>query len=68
MSMSLSVLTDGIRGRRRAFHEVEVRGYFGRVHLEVENIPSDNPKTGRIVALSVAKALRNQTAPFVIGL
>ncbi len=26
MAMSLSALTDGIRGRRRAFHEVEVRG------------------------------------------
>lgn len=55
-------------GVERNTHEVEVRGYFGRVRIEVENIPSDNPKTGRIVALSVAKALRNQSAPFVIGL
>jgi aspartate dehydrogenase len=48
-------------------HEVEVQGYFGRVRIEVENIPTSNPKTGRIVALSIAKALRDQTAPFVIG-
>jgi aspartate dehydrogenase len=52
----------------RNTHEVVVEGYFGRVRIDVENIPSENPKTGRIVALSVVKALRNQTAPFVIGL
>lgn len=52
----------------RNMHEVEVNGYFGRVRIEVENIPSSNPKTGRIVELSIAKALRNLSAPFVIGL
>lgn len=48
-------------------HEVEVVGYFGRLRIEVENIPSANPKTGRIVALSIVNALRNRTRPFVIG-
>ena len=48
-------------------HEVEVEGFFGRLHIEVDNIPSENPKTGRVVAMSIAKALRNRTAPFVIG-
>jgi aspartate dehydrogenase len=52
----------------RNVHEVEVAGHFGRLTLRVENEPSSNPKTGRVVPLSVAKALRNMTAPIVIGL
>jgi len=30
-------------------------------------VPSANPKTGRIVALSVVKTLRNLTQPLVVG-
>lgn len=52
----------------RNVHEVEVVGHFGRLFLRVENEPSDNPKTGRVVPLSVAKALRNLSAPIVVGL
>lgn len=48
-------------------HQVELQGYFGRLRIEVENTPTSNPKTGRIVALSIARALRDRTAPFVIG-
>jgi aspartate dehydrogenase len=52
----------------RNMHEVIARGYFGELRLEMRNIPSDaNPKTGRIVALSVAKALMNRAAHEVIG-
>jgi aspartate dehydrogenase len=52
----------------RNTHEVEVQGYFGRIRIQMENIPTENPKTGRIVALSIAKALRNRSAPVVVGL
>jgi aspartate dehydrogenase len=52
----------------RNTHEVEVMGHFGRLFLRVENEPSDNPKTGRVVPLSVAKAIRNLSAPMVFGL
>ncbi|MBI4492916.1 MAG: aspartate dehydrogenase [Chloroflexi bacterium] len=51
----------------RNTHEVEVRGFFGQLRLVIENIPTENPRTGRIVALSIAKALRNLSAPVVIG-
>lgn len=52
----------------RNMHEVVARGYFGELRLEIRNVPTDaNPKTGRIVALSVAKALRNRTAAEVVG-
>jgi aspartate dehydrogenase len=49
-------------------HEVHARGAFGQVSLTLQNVPSENPKTGRIVAMSVLKALRNRVAPLVVGL
>ena len=53
----------------RNTHEVHARGAFGELHLVLQNVPSpDNPKTGRIVAMSVLKALRNRAAPLVVGL
>ena len=35
--------------------------------MEITNVPSDNPRTGRITALSVIAALRKMTAPLRIG-
>jgi aspartate dehydrogenase len=35
--------------------------------MSIENIPSENPRTGRITALSVIAALRKLTAPLRIG-
>ncbi len=50
-------------------HEVRARGAFGEVSLVLRNIPSpENPKTGRIVAMSVFKAVRSLRAPLVVGL
>ncbi|NIC05065.1 aspartate dehydrogenase [Billgrantia bachuensis] len=49
-------------------HEVSAKGLFGEVRIEVQNTPSpNNPKTGYIVAMSVARALRNLSSPLVIG-
>ncbi|HEX2988255.1 MAG TPA: aspartate dehydrogenase, partial [Chloroflexota bacterium] len=50
-------------------HEILARGAFGEVRISISNIPSDeSPKTGRITAMSVTKAIRNLTAPIVVGL
>ncbi|HLI27166.1 MAG TPA: aspartate dehydrogenase [Chloroflexota bacterium] len=50
-------------------HEVYARGTFGEVALTLRNVPTaENPKTGRIVALSVLKAVRNRCAALVVGL
>ena len=38
-------------------HEVDASGTFGTLHLEVRNVPGPNPKTGLIVAPSVAGEL-----------
>ncbi len=49
-------------------HEVEVEGDFGRLHVRIENIPSDeNPKTGRIVAFSLVRALRGLSETVIVG-
>jgi aspartate dehydrogenase len=50
-------------------HEVRARGAFGELQLVLQNVPSaENPKTGRVVAMSVLKAVRNRLAPLVVGL
>jgi aspartate dehydrogenase len=51
----------------RNTHEVVVEGWFGRLAVTMENIPSENPKTGRIVALSLVRALRAYSEPIVVG-
>ncbi len=53
-------------GVTRNTHEVLARGWFGELRLTIQNIPTENPKTGRITALSVLKALRNLTASEVL--
>jgi aspartate dehydrogenase len=51
----------------RNCHSIEVDSDSARFVLSIENIPSDNPKTGRITALSVIAALRKLHAPLRIG-
>jgi aspartate dehydrogenase len=51
----------------RNCHTIEVAADTARFTLTIENVPSDNPKTGRIVALSVIAALRKLAAPLRIG-
>ncbi len=51
----------------RNTHEVEAHGEFGDVKIVLRNIPTENPKTGRLTAMSMIKALRNLTAPVVVG-
>jgi aspartate dehydrogenase len=46
----------------RNTHEVRARGWFGELAFTIQNIPTENPKTGRITALSVLKALRDYRA------
>jgi aspartate dehydrogenase len=51
----------------RNCHTIEVDADSARFTLTIENIPSENPKTGRITALSVLAALRKLGAPLRIG-
>jgi len=52
----------------RNTHEIEVRGEFGELRVILQNVPTENPKTGRLTAMSMIKALRNLTADVVVGL
>jgi aspartate dehydrogenase len=51
----------------RNIHRVEVESDAARFSMSIENIPSENPKTGRITALSVIAYLRKLHAPLRVG-
>jgi aspartate dehydrogenase len=51
----------------RNCHSIEVDADSARFTLAIENVPSENPKTGRITALSVLAALRKLHAPLRVG-
>jgi aspartate dehydrogenase len=51
----------------RNCHSIEVDADSARFTLTIENIPSENPRTGRITALSVLAALRKLHAPLRVG-
>jgi aspartate dehydrogenase len=51
----------------RNVHRVEVESDSARFSMTIENIPSENPKTGRITALSVIAYLRKQGSALRVG-
>jgi len=51
----------------RNCHTIDVESDSARLLFSIENVPSENPKTGRITALSVVAALRKLQAPVRIG-
>ncbi|MDT2023887.1 aspartate dehydrogenase [Methylocella sp. CPCC 101449] len=51
----------------RNCHQIRVVADSASFSMTMENIPSENPATGRITALSVIAALRRLTSPLVIG-
>ncbi|NJO34571.1 MAG: aspartate dehydrogenase [Rhodospirillales bacterium] len=55
-------------GVTRNTHTVVVKSDSSDLTMTIENIPSEeNPRTGKITALSVLAALRRLTAPLVVG-
>jgi aspartate dehydrogenase len=51
----------------RNVHRIEVDADSASFSMTIENVPSDNPKTGRITALSVISYLRKLGAPLRVG-
>jgi aspartate dehydrogenase len=51
----------------RNCHTIEVDADSARFTMSIENVPSENPKTGRNVALSVIATLRKLHAPLRVG-
>jgi aspartate dehydrogenase len=55
-------------GVTRNTHTVIVKSDSSDLSMTIENVPSEeNPRTGKITALSVLAALRRLTAPLVVG-
>jgi aspartate dehydrogenase len=51
----------------RNCHSIEVESDSARFTLSIENVPSENPRTGKNVALSVIAMLRKMHAPLAVG-
>jgi len=51
----------------RNVHRIEVDADSAAFSMQIENVPSENPKTGRITALSVLACLRKMAAPLQVG-
>lgn len=56
-----------VPGLQRNCHDIEVEGEFGRLHVHIENVPSENPKTGKLTALSIIRSLQDVVDPVRIG-
>jgi aspartate dehydrogenase len=53
---------------QRNMHTIKAKGFFGEIEISVQNQPfKQNPKSSPIVAMSVAKVLKNLTSSIVIG-
>jgi aspartate dehydrogenase len=52
----------------RNVHRIEVEAAAARLSMQIENVPSDdNPRTGRLTALSVIAALKKLVSPLAVG-
>lgn len=48
-------------------HTVLAEGSFGRLRVEIENVPSENPRTGKLSYLSAVAYLRDLGTPLRVG-
>ena len=51
----------------RNTHSIEIDADSASFSMTIKNVPSENPKTGRITALSVLACLRKLNAPLRVG-
>lgn len=56
-----------VPGLLRNCHDIDVEGEFGKLHVHIENVPSENPKTGKLTALSIIRAVQDAVDPVRIG-
>ena len=56
-----------VPGLARNTHRVTVEGEFGRLQIQVENVPSENPRTGKLSYLSAIALLRELGATLKVG-
>ena len=56
-----------VPGQARNQHRVTVEGEFGRLAVEIENVPSENPRTAKLSYLSAIAMLRELGTSAQIG-
>ncbi|MBI2081749.1 MAG: DUF108 domain-containing protein [candidate division NC10 bacterium] len=57
-----------VPGLARNTHDIEITGEFGRLTTHIENVPSEeNPRTGKLSALSTVALLKDLTSPLRVG-
>jgi len=54
-------------GLARNLHRVAIQGEFGKLTVEIENVPSENPRTGKLSYLSAIALLKDLNAPLRVG-
>ena len=47
-----------VPGLKRNSHDVEVIGEFGELGISIRNVPTENPRTGKLTALSIIRTIR----------
>ena len=56
-----------VPGQTRNRHRIRIEGEFGRLSIEVENVPTENPRTGKLSYLSTIALLRDLASPLRVG-
>ena len=56
-----------VPGLERNQHRITIEGEFGRLGIEVDNVPSENPRTGKLSYLSAIAALRELGSVVRVG-
>jgi aspartate dehydrogenase len=56
-----------VPGLQHNCHDVEVIGEFGELRISIRNVPTENPRTGRLTALSIWRTIRQALDPVHVG-
>jgi aspartate dehydrogenase len=66
-SVPVRVQVVAVPGGTKNIHEIRVEGEFGRLAVDVENVPSKNPRTSQLAAFSAVATLANLTRFLHVG-
>jgi aspartate dehydrogenase len=56
-----------VPGLERNCHDIQVEGEFGRLAVHIENVPSENPRTGQLTALSIIRSVQDAADSVRVG-
>ena len=56
-----------VPGLKMNCHTIEVAGEFGTLKVEITNVPTENPRTGKLTAMSMVRAVADALDPVRIG-